>query len=158
MMAKTGLAATGNVNLVLNSVKLATTFMEKDPSQIHFTNFIWDGLDTAEQGIISSKKVQGGGFDDEKIAGFTNAMNKIYKDKKLEEGRDLLNKWMSENGGDVFETAYERLGKYVLDKDEFAKIRTKDDGIKAMKNVSGITLISLVVTIIVLLILARSKY
>lgn len=61
-------------------------------------------------------------------------MNKIYKDKKLEEGRDLLNKWMSENGGDVFETAYERLGKYVLDKDEFAKIRTKDDGIKAMKN------------------------
>lgn len=61
-------------------------------------------------------------------------MNKIYKDKELEEGRDLLNKWMSENGGDVFETAYERLGKYVLDKDEYAKIKTKDDGIKAMKN------------------------
>ena len=39
-VAKTGLAAVGNINLALNSIKLATQTMEKDPSKIGFTNFI----------------------------------------------------------------------------------------------------------------------
>ncbi|MEG1494752.1 MAG: hypothetical protein RR406_00410 [Bacilli bacterium] len=40
IMAKTGLAATGGVNLALNSVKLAAQFTETSPSQIGFTNYI----------------------------------------------------------------------------------------------------------------------
>lgn len=39
-MAKTGLPATGNINLALNSIKLATQFTETDPSKSMFTNFI----------------------------------------------------------------------------------------------------------------------
>ena len=134
MMAKTGLAATGNVNLVLNSVKLATAFRETDPSKIAFTNFIWEGLDTAEQKIISSKKAEGKMYDDDKIRSFSNAMSQIYEKKDLKGGRKALGDWMDENGGEVFEVAYEKLGKYVLDKNTYASIRTTEKGAQEMKN------------------------
>lgn len=90
MMAKTGLAATGNVNLALNSIKLATQFTETDPSKIMFTNFIWDGLDVAEQGIISDKKRTIPGYDDTRIEGFTEAINNIFIHKNRDEGRKQL--------------------------------------------------------------------
>ena len=90
MMAKTGLAATGNVNLALNSIKLATQFTEEDPSKIMFTNFIWEGLDVAEQGIISDKKRTIPGYDDTRIEGFTEAINTIYKDKNVKLGKQQL--------------------------------------------------------------------
>lgn len=133
MMAKTGLAATGNVNVVLNSIKLATQFTETDPSKINFTNFIWEGLDVAEQGVISSKKVQGGGLDDDKITSFTEAMNNIYKNNKRDIGRQQLEKWMDANGGSVFETAYDEMGKYILGPQEY-RATTREEGIKNIKN------------------------
>lgn len=39
IMAKTGLAATGNVNVALNSIKLAAQMTEKSTNDIMFTNF-----------------------------------------------------------------------------------------------------------------------
>lgn len=136
IMAKTGLAATGNVNLVLNSVKLATQFTENDPSQIRFTNFIWEGLDTAEQGIISSKKIEGGGFDDTRIEGFTEAMNNIFKSKNKADrdlGRRQLGEWMDANAGDVFETTYNEMGKYILGSKNYNAM-SKEQGIKEIRN------------------------
>ena len=131
MMAKTGLAATGNVNLALNSIKLATQFTEEDPSKIMFTNFIWEGLDVAEQGIISDKKRTIPGYDDTRIEGFTEAINTIYKKKNLELGKQQLGAWMDENGGDVFEVAYNEMGKYVLGS-KYNSL-SKEKGIKEMK-------------------------
>lgn len=40
IMSKTGLAATGNVNVALNSVKMATFATEKNVNDIAFTNFV----------------------------------------------------------------------------------------------------------------------
>lgn len=133
MMAKTGLAATGNVNLVLNSIKLATAFRETDPSKIAFTNFIWEGLDTAEQQIISSKKAEGNNYDNDKVESFSDAMRKIYKGDNVNEGIDGLEKWMDKNGGEVFEVAYEKLGKNLLNKNTYANIKTTEQGAKEMK-------------------------
>ena len=133
MMAKTGLAATGNVNVALNSIKLATQFTETDPSKINFTNFIWEGLDVAEQGVISSKKVQGGGLDDNKISSFTEAINNIYKKGNIDLGKEQLGEWMDANAGAVFETAYDEMGKYILSPQEY-KLKSREDGIKEIKN------------------------
>lgn len=133
MMAKTGLAATGNVNLSLNSIKLATQFTEKDPSQIMFTNFIWEGLDVAEQGIISDKKRTNPGYDDKRIEKFTESIREIYDKGNKKHGRKLLSEWMDENGGDVFEVAYEEMGKYILGSKNFNSM-SKEEGIAAMKN------------------------
>ena len=132
MMAKTGLAATGNVNVALNSIKLATQFTETDPSKINFTNFIWEGLDVAEQGVISSKKVQGGGLDDDKITSFTEALNNIYKKNDITKGRQQLSNWMDANAGSVFETAYDEMGKYILGPQNF-KAMSKEKGIHQIK-------------------------
>ena len=40
IMAKTGLAATGSVNLALNSVKLADYFSHTDAKDVAFTNYV----------------------------------------------------------------------------------------------------------------------
>ena len=40
MMAKTGLAATGSVNLSLNAVKLAAHFSSTDINDLTFTNYV----------------------------------------------------------------------------------------------------------------------
>lgn len=133
MMAKTGLAATGNVNVALNSIKLATQFTETDPSKINFTNFIWEGLNVAEQDVISSKKAQGGGLDDNKISSFTEAINNIYKKGNIDLGKEQLEKWMDANAGAVFETAYDEMGKYILSPQEY-KLKSREDGIKEIKN------------------------
>lgn len=136
MLAKTGLAATGNVNLALNSIKLATQFTEEDPSKIRFTNFIWDGLDVAEQGIISDKKRKIAGYDDTRIEGFTEAIGNIFSSgskKNIELGRKQLGDWMDANGGAVFETAYDEMGKYLLGSKNFKSL-SRDEGIKEVRN------------------------
>lgn len=78
MMAKTGLAATGSVNLALNSVKMASHFKDTSGSNLAFTNYVWNVLDVAEQGVISSKKLDGKSvYDDKRIANFKEAMKNV---------------------------------------------------------------------------------
>ena len=132
-VAKTGLAAVGNINLALNSIKLATQTMEKDPSKIGFTNFIWEALDKAEQGIISEKKREHPGFDESKISDFSNAMRDIYHGGNRDQGLTNLKNWMEQHANDVFETGYEKYGKDILPKDAYRAINNKEDGAKAVK-------------------------
>lgn len=60
-------------------------------------------------------------------------MDSIFKHKNYNQGREQLKTWMEENGGDVFEVAYEEMGKYVLDSKQY-KAMNKKQGIEAMKN------------------------
>lgn len=78
MMAKTGLAATGSVNLSLNAVKMASHFSSASGKDLAFTNYVWNVLDVAEQGVISSKKLDGKSvYDDKRIANFKEAMRNV---------------------------------------------------------------------------------
>ena len=136
VMAHTGLPAVGNVNLSLNAIKLATQFTESSPKDIMFTNFIWSALDVAEQGIISDKKRDKPGYDDPRIKQFSEAMKKIYSDGKnrnLTAGINELESWMKENGGDIFEIAYDEMGKYIFGTKQYLSM-SKEDGIKAMED------------------------
>lgn len=135
-MAHTGLPAVGNVNLSLNAIKLATQFTESSPKDIMFTNFIWSALDVAEQGIISDKKRDKPGYDDPRIKQFSEAMKKIYSEgqsRNVSAGVTELQSWMKENGGDIFEVAYDEMGKYIFGTKEYLSM-SKEQGVKAMEN------------------------
>lgn len=136
MMAHTSLPAVGNVNLSLNAIKLATQFTEESPKDILFTNFIWSALDVAEQGIISDKKRDEPGYDDPRIKQFSEAMKKIYNPNKSEQniegGIEELTSWMHKNGGDIFEVAYDEMGKYMFGQKKYMSM-TKSQGAREMQ-------------------------
>ena len=119
IMAKTGLAATGSVNLSLNSVKLAEYFSTVDPNKSAYTNYIWSVLDTAEQGVISSKKLEGTVYDDKRIVEFKQAMKGIFtgKGQAPESAIKGLTDWLEEYGDKVFETAYKEMVDNILTKE-----------------------------------------
>ena len=130
MMAKTGLAATGSVNLSLNAVKLAAHFSSTDINDLTFTNYVWDVLDTAEQGVISSKKLQGGGYDDTTITEFKDAMKSIFKSGQSvasDKSIDKLATWLDKYGDNVFEVAYKNIGNKILSEKQLSYLNTLDD-------------------------------
>ena len=129
IMAKTGLAATGSVNLSLNSVKLAEYFSTVDPNKSAYTNYIWSVLDTAEQGVISSKKLEGTVYDDKRIIEFKQAMKGIFtgKGQAPESAITGLTDWLEEYGDKVFETAYKEMGdKMKVDMEYKKYLDTKE--------------------------------
>ena len=137
IMAKTGLAATGSVNLSLNSVKLAEYFSTVDPNKSAYTNYIWSVLDTAEQGVISSKKLEGAKgtvYDDKRIIEFKQAMGYLFgknKGKKdIQSAITGLTDWLEEYGDKVFETAYKEMGDKILTKEQLATLSDIDDAKK----------------------------
>ena len=141
IMAKTGLAATGSVNLSLNSVKLAEYFSTVDPNKSAYTNYIWSVLDTAEQGVISSKKLEGTGYDDKRIVAFKQAMGYLFgknKGKKdIQSAITGLTDWLEEYGDKVFETAYKEMGDKILTKEQLATLSDiKDSKEKLVKGAS----------------------
>lgn len=129
IMAKTGLAATGSVNLSLNSVKLAEYFSTVDPKKSAYTNYIWSVLGTAEQDIISSKKLEGTVYDDKRIAEFRQAMEGIFtgKGKASDSAVTRLTNWLDTYGNKVFETAYKEMGDRILTKEQLATLSDIDD-------------------------------
>ena len=134
IMAKTGLAATGSVNLSLNSVKLAEYFSTVDPNKSAYTNYIWSVLDTAEQGVISSKKLEGAKgtvYDDKRIAEFKQAMGYLFgknKGKKdIQSAITGLTDWLEEYGDKVFETAYKEMGDKILTKEQLTDLNGIND-------------------------------
>ena len=138
IMAKTGLAATGSVNLSLNSVKLAEYFSTVDPNKSAYTNYIWSVLDTAEQGVISSKKLEGTVYDDKRIVEFKQAMGYLFgknKGKKdIQSAITGLTDWLEEYGDKVFETAYKEMGDKILTKEQLATLSDiKDSKEKLVK-------------------------
>ena len=141
IMAKTGLAATGSVNLSLNSVKLAEYFSTVDPNKSAYTNYIWSVLDTAEQGVISSKKLEGTVYDDKRIVEFKQAMGYLFgknKGKKdIQSAITGLTDWLEEYGDKVFETAYKEMGNKILTKEQLATLSDiKDSKEKLVKGAS----------------------
>ena len=139
IMAKTGLAATGSVNLSLNSVKLAEYFSTVDPNKSAYTNYIWSVLDTAEQGVISSKKLEGTVYDDKRIVEFKQAMKGIFtgKGQAPESAIKGLTDWLEEYGDKVFETAYKEMGDKILTKEQLATLSDiKDSKEKLVKAAS----------------------
>lgn len=143
MMAKTGLAATGAVNLSLNAVKLADHFSNNDPNQIAFTSFVWDALDTAEQGVISSKKLQGGGYNDTTIKDFKKVMGDIFNKGKqgpTKKQVNALGEWLEEHGDGIFTTAYEKMGTRILSENQLSHLNSLSEaertveGANMMKN------------------------
>ena len=129
IMAKTGLAATGSVNLSLNSVKLAEYFSTVDPNKSAYTNYIWSVLDTAEQGVISSKKLEGTVYDDKRIAEFKQAMKNIFngKGKASDSAITGLTDWLDTYGDKVFETAYKEMGDKILTKEQLTALNGIND-------------------------------
>ena len=129
IMAKTGLAATGSVNLSLNSVKLAEYFSTVDPNKSAYTNYIWSVLDTAEQGVISSKKLEGTVYDDKRIAEFKQAMKNIFngKGKASDSAITGLTDWLDTYGDKVFETAYKEMGDKILTKEQLTTLSGIDN-------------------------------
>lgn len=129
IMAKTGLAATGSVNLSLNSVKLAEYFSTVDPNKSAYTNYIWSVLDTAEQGVISSKKLEGTVYDDKRIAEFKQAMKNIFngKGKASDSAITGLTDWLDTYGDKVFETAYKEMGDKILTKEQLTDLNGIND-------------------------------
>lgn len=131
IMAKTGLAATGSVNLSLNSVKLAEYFSTVDPNKSAYTNYIWSVLDTAEQGVISSKKLEGTVYDDKRITEFKQAMGYLFgknKGKKdIQSAITGLTDWLEEYGDKVFETAYKEMGDKILTKEQLTDLNGIND-------------------------------
>ena len=139
IMAKTGLAATGSVNLSLNSVKLAEYFSTVDPNKSAYTNYIWSVLDTAEQGVISSKQLEGTVYDDKRIIEFKQAMKGIFtgKGQAPESAITGLTDWLEEYGDKVFETAYKEMGDKILTKEQLATLSDiKDSKEKLVKGAS----------------------
>lgn len=140
MMAKTGLAATGSVNLSLNAVKLAEVFKDTSAENIAFNNYVWNALDTAEQGVISSKKIKGGVYDDNRIKNFKKAMNDIFNNKGNVASPEALNElgtWLDDYGDDIFKKSYEHMGHLILSKEQRASIEKQANpliaGANAMK-------------------------
>ena len=132
IMAKTGLAATGSVNLSLNSVKLAEYFSTVDPNKSAYTNYIWSVLDTAEQGVISSKKLEGTVYDDKRIIEFKQAMKGIFTGKG-QAPESAIMKYLDK----VFETAYKEMGDKILTKEQLATLSDiKDSKEKLVKATS----------------------
>lgn len=129
IMAKTGLAATGSVNLSLNSVKLAEYFSTVDPNKSAYTNYIWSVLDTAEQGVISSKKLEGTVYDDKRIAEFRQAMKGIFtgKGQAPESAITGLTDWLETYGDKVFESAYKEMGDKILTKEQLTTLNNIKD-------------------------------
>lgn len=142
LMAKTGLATTGSVNLAMNSVKLAAFYSETSANDVHFTNYIWSALDSAEQDVISSKKSTEK-YDDKRIVQFKEAMKQILTGNKrnasVEQGIQGLTTWLDEYGDNLFKKAYNEIGETVLSKEQLEKIALSDnsveEGAKMMKQV-----------------------
>lgn len=143
IMAKTGLAATGSVNLALNSVKLAAHFRENSTEDIAFTNYVWSVLDTAEQGVISSKKLEGTVYDDSRISEFKQAMKSIFTGKAETPSETAINglgNWLDQYGDNVFETAYNTMGSTILSKEQLSELNGMEQakriqaGTKMMKD------------------------
>ena len=129
IMAKTGLAATGSVNLSLNSVKLAEHFSTIDPNKSAYTNYMWSILGTAEQEVISSKKLEGTVYDDKRIIEFKQAMEGIFtgKGQAPESAITKLTDWLEKYGDKVFETAYKEMGDKILTKEQLTILNNIKD-------------------------------
>ena len=129
IMAKTGLAATGSVNLSLNSVKLAEHFSTIDPNKSAYTNYMWSILGTAEQEVISSKKLEGTVYDDKRIIEFKQAMKGIFtgKGQAPESAITKLTDWLEKYGDKVFETAYKEMGDKILTKEQLTILNNIKD-------------------------------
>ena len=129
IMAKTGLAATGSVNLSLNSVKLAEYFSTIDPNKSAYTNYMWSILGIAEQEVISSKKLEGTVYDDKRIIEFKQAMKGIFtgKGQAPESAITKLTDWLEKYGDKVFETAYKERGDKILTKEQLTILNNIKD-------------------------------
>ncbi len=128
IMAKTGLAATGSVNVSMNAVKLASYYSKTDAKDIAFTNYVWAALDVAEQGVISSKKIDGKiTYDDKRIKEFRKAMDDLFTNKttkinsKADAVQDVTD-WLEKYGDGVFASAYETMGDKILSEDQLRKL------------------------------------
>ena len=142
IMAKTGLAATGSVNLALNSVKLADYFSHTDAKDVAFTNYVWSALDTAEQGVISSKKIDGSAiYNDKRISNFKDAMRSIFDGSKGRASETEINQlvdWLNDYGDGVFEVAYKKMGQSILNEDQLKELSNIADSRERIK--SGTTM------------------
>lgn len=142
IMAKTGLAATGSVNYSLNAVKLAAHFSSADEKDLAFTNYIWDVLDVAEQGVISSKHMETAGYNDTRIIDFKKSMMEIYKkgDTNKRQAVEGLTGWLDEFGDGIFKTSYEKMGSQILSPEQLKTLAGYDkekeliEGTKMMRN------------------------
>lgn len=146
MMAKTGLAATGSVNLSLNAVKMAAHYSNMSGNDKAFTDYVWNVLDVAEQGIISSKKADGRTvYDDKRISAFKDAMKNAMTGKKKDKQEHIegLLSWFDEYGDDIFEVSYKKMGNQILSSQQLAELEqyTGDkkitEGTKMMRTVFG---------------------
>ena len=130
VMAKTGLAATGSVNVAMNAIKLAAHFKEETGENVAFTNYVWAALDVAEQGVISSKKINGKTtYDDKRIKEFRKAMNDIFKNPNSniknsdrDKAIDGLLTWLDEYGEGIFTHAYKNMGDQILSEEQLQKL------------------------------------
>lgn len=134
MMSKTGLAATGSINQSLNAVRLAQVFRDTSPEKATLSNYVWNVLGIAEQGVISSKKDKGETYNDNRIKNFKEAMNKIFNRKQNVAPQEALNdlgNWLDEYGDNIFEKAYENMGHVILNKEQRLHIENQEDSLKA---------------------------
>lgn len=146
MMAKTGLAATGSVNLSLNAVKMAAHYSGMSGKDKAFTDYVWNVLDVPEQGVISSKKADGRTiYDDKRISTFKDAMKKAMTGKLKDKEADIegLLSWFDEHGDGIFETSYKTMGNRILSPKQLAELEqyTGDkknvEGAKMMRTYFG---------------------
>ena len=125
ILAKTGLATTGSVNLSLNAVKLAQVFSEKSAKDIAFSNYVWAALDVAEQGVISSKKLEGIAYNDTRLKDFKKIMNDIYDYKQPvapKQAVEGLVSWLDDYGSGIFEESYKTMGDRILSKKQLSSL------------------------------------
>ena len=132
VMAKTGLAATGGINLAINAVKLSTVFSNTDdPNKKNLNRLVWEALDVAEEGAISAKKLKGGGYDESRITEFETAIREIFNSNRKgpvkQESLDKLETWFDNYGGDIFENAYTQFGTQILKPESIEKIQGTSD-------------------------------
>lgn len=138
VMAKTGLAATGSVNLAMNAIKLASHFRNETGPNVAFTNYVWQALDVAEQGVISSKKADVN-YDDKRIKQFREAMYNVFNNPekarftdKNKAVNDLVS-WLDEYGDGIFTTAYKNMGNQILSEDQLKQLNNFEGDAKIAK-------------------------